>query len=190
MKNSIIIVFLTVVLFVNYSCDNSEEVFVPKPRGYFRIELPQKNYLLFDSVFPFTFEYPNYANVEIDSANWFNINFPKLNGKLHFSYKILTGPLFNYTEDTREFVYKHVPKATDIKIEVFNNFDNKVYALLYKIEGQEAASPLQFYATDSTKNFLRAALYFDHIPNNDSIAPLIEFVNQDVMHFLNTLKWK
>lgn len=173
------------------SCKNSDDhLFVPKPRAYFRIELPDKNYQLCDTILPFTFEYPVYSEIEIDSASWFNITFPKFKGKIHFSYKKVNTHIYDYTEDTREFVYKHVPKATDIKTELFNDFDNNVFALLYYIEGQEAASPLQFYATDSTSHFLRAALYFEHIPNNDSIAPIIDFVNQDVLHFLKTLKWK
>lgn len=190
MRNRIVFICSCIIFVLSVSCKNSDEGFVPKPRAYFRIDLPEKKYHLCDTIFPFTFEYPVYSEIEIDSASWFNIVFPKFKGKIHFSYKKVDGHLYEYTEDAREFVYKHVPKATDIKTEIFNDFENNVYALLYHIEGQEAASPLQFYATDSTSHFLRAALYFEHIPNNDSIAPIIEFVNQDVLHFLKTIKWK
>jgi hypothetical protein len=44
--------------------------------------------------------------------------------------------------------------------------------------------------TDSTRNFLRAALYFNTRIANDSLAPAIEYMKKDVMHLVNTLEWK
>jgi gliding motility-associated lipoprotein GldD len=54
----------------------------------------------------------------------------------------------------------------------------------------EAASPFQFYLTDSTKNFVRGALYFNTVPNNDSLAPVIDFLKQDIIHMIETFRWK
>lgn len=187
-KNILFGFFLLCLVFV--SCNNNNEALAPKPRGYFRIDLPQKKYQLHDTLLPFSFFYPVYSNIEIDSIGWFNIAFPNQNAKIHFSYKKINNNLYNFTEDTHNFVYKHVPKATDIRVEPLNIDSNRVFSLIYFIEGQEAASPIQFYATDSINHFLRGALYFSHYPNNDSVAPLIEFIKKDIIKFIETLSWK
>lgn len=190
--------FLAILLsvFILASCgDSDEDFYAPKPRGYFRIDLPDQKYVQYDSLMPFSFEYPVYAKVVLDTThkdemNWFNLVFPRFKGTVHFSYKSVSNDLYYYTEDTRTFVYKHVPRANDIITELYNDTMKDVYAMLYFIEGVDAASPLQFYITDSTTHFLRGALYFNHLPNNDSIAPIIERVNEDVMHFVETFQWK
>jgi len=178
-----------------WACSGDDGFYAPKPRGYFRLSLPERNYRIFDSVFPFSFEIPEYTTVENDTAGykgeyWFNISWKDFKGKLHFSYKPLRNNLYQYTEDAHTFVYKHVPKAEDIVAEKIEYPENKVFALLYHIDGPEAASPLQFYLTDSVTHYLRGALYFEHIPNNDSIQPIIEFVQNDIEHLISTFKWK
>ena len=182
------------MVFLFFAACSGDDYYSPKPRGYFRISLPEKGYHKADNVFPFTFEYPVYSKIVIDTVDgkehWFNVEFPVQKAKLHFSYKSLQNNLYEYSEDTRSFVYKHVPKAEDITAENIRYNDRRVFALLYHIVGDDAASTLQFYVTDSTTHFLRGALYFEHIPNNDSIEPVIDFITEDVMHFIETLEWK
>lgn len=177
------------------SCRRNNEYFAPKPRGYFRIDLPEKEYKVIDTIYPFTFEIPVYSVLQPDTAGyqgeyWFNVKIPDHKGSIHFSYKVVRNNLYEYTEDTHNFVYKHVPKAEDITVEEVNHNDAGVYSLLYQIRGVEAASPTQFYITDSTRHFLRGALYFEHIPNNDSIQPVIDFVNEDIFHLISSFRWK
>jgi gliding motility-associated lipoprotein GldD len=176
-------------------CSGGDEFFAPKPRGYFRISFPEKSYQSIDTLYPFTFEIPVYAVLAHDTAGysgeyWFNMFIPEYQGAIHFSYKTISDNLFEYTEDTRNFVYKHVPKAEDITVSEIKLDTARVFALSYFIEGAQAASPIQFYVTDSTKHFIRGALYFNHIPNNDSIQPVIDFIRTDIDHFIQTLKWK
>src|ERR1043165_5906773 len=76
---------------------NSDEGFTQRPRGYFKIALPQKKYQLFNRPgFPYSFEYPVYGVVVQDSTffnekaenpYWINIQFPQFDGELHLSYK-------------------------------------------------------------------------------------------------------
>lgn len=167
----------------------------PKPRGYFRIDFPAREYRLLDSVFPYTFEYPVYARIVKDihapnETNWINIDFPRFKGRVHLSYKAVNQNLANYTEDAHSLVMKHIPKASAIEEIRLENRDNHVFGLVYDIKGTGAASPYQFYVTDSTAHFLRGALYFSAIPNNDSLAPVIEFIKGDIQHMLETMKWK
>ncbi len=171
------------------------EQYTPKPRGYFRIDLPKHAYHSFDSIFPYSFDYPVYAKLgpdpfAPDEPFWLNIDFPKFRGRLHLSYKKIDGNLIEYLEDSRQFVMKHIPKASAINDSLIYDRERKVYGLIYQIEGMGAASPCQFFITDSTTHFVRGALYFDVVPNNDSLAPVIAFIRKDIDHLLNTFEWR
>ncbi|HOP14346.1 gliding motility lipoprotein GldD [Lentimicrobium sp.] len=168
---------------------------VPKPRGYFRIDLPQREYRLLDSIYPYTFEIPVYAKITGDpnageEPYWINIDFPAYKGRIHLSYKAVDNNLSTFTEDAHQLVMKHIPKASAIDEIRIDNEALKVHGLIYDIKGAGAASPYQFFATDSTRHFIRGALYFNVLPNNDSLAPVIEFLKGDIRHMLETLKWK
>jgi gliding motility-associated lipoprotein GldD len=185
--------FLFVIFFV--SCTNND--YSPKPRSYFRIALPEKKYRLLDSIYPYTFEYPTYSVIRRDEnsnkeSNWINVEFPKYKGTLHISYKTVKNDssLFQFFEDSRNFANKHIAKANDIEpIPIADNI-NSVYGLIYDISGVGVASTYQFCVTDSVKNFMRGALYFNIAPNNDSLAPIIDFIKKDIDHLIKTLKWK
>lgn len=183
---------LTAGILLLVSCGDNP---TPKPRGYFRINLPEREYILLDSVYPYSFEYPAYATITKDihapaEANWINIDFPRFKGRLHLSYKKVNNNLGQYTEDAHSLVMKHIPKASAIEEVRIVNSDRRVYGLVYDIKGTGAASTYQFYVTDSTSHFLRGALYFSVLPNNDSLAPVIGFIKEDIQHMLETLKWK
>ncbi|MBU0487562.1 MAG: gliding motility lipoprotein GldD [Bacteroidetes bacterium] len=182
------------VLFL-VACGGEDQTFMPKPVGYYRITMPEKEYQVFDTIFPYSFEYPRYSHIEPDmnpgaEKYWINITFPQFRGKIYLSYLEVKNNLNLYLEDTRTFTNKHIPFATAISERVIVNDTNRVYGILYKIEGSQTASSLQFFLTDSTTHFLRGALYFDAIPNNDSLAPVIDFIGQDIDHLIETLKWK
>ena len=61
--------------------------------------------------------------------------------------------------------------------------------MIYDVGGN-ATSGVQFYITESTKNFLRGSLYFNVAPNIDSIATAIQYFRNDVVHIINSLSWK
>lgn len=177
------------------ACVSCEESYVPKPRGYFRIDLPEKSYADFDTTYPYAFEYPSYARIVPDKRQgsepfWLNLEYPQFRGVIYISYKPVNGNLGTYLEDTRTFVMKHIPKADAIRDSLIYRPESGVFGLIYDIEGSGAASPVQFFVTDSTSHFLRGALYFNTPPNNDSLAPVIRFVRADVLHLLNTFEWK
>jgi gliding motility-associated lipoprotein GldD len=166
---------------------------MPKPRGYFRIDFPEKKYQLFDVGFPYSFEYPVYATITPDTIGttepyWIDVNIPMNKAKFHLSFKKITGNLSQLTEDSRELAYKHTIKATSIDEKNFINPMNKVYGTIYTIKGN-AASPMQFYLTDSTSHFLRGSFYISEIPNYDSLMPVINFLETDITHLIETLHW-
>lgn len=168
----------------------------PKPRGFVRIELPEKEYTRVNMDFPYTFELPVYARLEPDTRptaepHWANVIYPAFRATIHLSYKEVTSfnMLTAYLEDARSFVNKHIPKATGIDEQLLVDPDRKVYGRLYRIRGREVASPLQFYVTDSVNHFLRGALYFNLVPNNDSLAPVIGRLEEDIRHLMDSFAW-
>jgi len=64
-----------------------------------------------------------------------------------------------------------------------------MYGRIYEILGN-TASQIQFYVTDSTKNFVKGALYFNTTPNYDSILPAIAYLKKDIVHLMETMSWK
>lgn len=190
---------LTFILFLCtfYSC---RDVAVPKPKGHFRIDLPKKEYLLYDkntrdSSMPFSFEYPAYGHLSFQIENrtepgWFNIEFPPYRAKIYLTYKDVRKDFEVLMDQTYTMnVKNHITKADAINEQIFNNKENKVYGILYDLKGN-TASAVQFYVTDSVRHYLRGSLYFSAEPNADSLAPVIEFFREDIMHLIETLKWK
>jgi gliding motility-associated lipoprotein GldD len=186
----IIIVYL-VFQSIIIACSNDNGV--PKPYGYYRIDLPEKKYTIYKSNLPYSFEKPVYGVIKPDTDKnaehyWINIEFPEYKGKIHLSYKRINKNLNEYIEDSRKLAYKHSQKADAIDEQKFIIDSNHVYGILYDIKGN-AASSVQFFVTDSNRNFLRGALYFSATPNKDSLAPVIEFFKKDVIQLINSLKW-
>lgn len=168
--------------------------YTPRPAGYLRIDFPEKVYQTYNSICPYTFEYPLYGKIRTDTGKiaepcWINIEFPQFGGKIHISYKTVKNNVTSFIEDSRTLAYKHTVKADAIRETLYTDDERKVYGLLYEIRG-DAASSVQFYLTDSTRHFLRGSLYFNVQPNADSLAPVIDFFLEDIMHLVETLEWK
>lgn len=172
----------------------------PKPRGYARVDTPAEHtYQVFDQAgFPYRFEYPTYANISKDTMifdknpdnpYWININFPEMNGTIYLSYKNINPnqTLEKLLEDAHFMSFYHTKKADYQNDFSFKNEYN-VQGYLYEWGG-DAASKYQFVATDSTKNFIRGALYFNCTPNADSLKPLNDFLKTDIQHLLKTIRW-
>ena len=167
----------------------------PKPRGYFRIDFPEKQYQRFQSDCKFSFEAPVYARVESSELRtaepcWYNIKFTGYGATLHLTYKSLeNSDVAHFSEDVRRIVYKHIVKADDIIESVIYDPESEVYGFIYDIKGN-AASSLNFYITDSITGFLNGSLYFNVQPNIDSLGPSIEFFRKDIIHLINTFEWE
>ena len=170
--------------------------YTPKPRGYFRISLPQKEYQSYNNTCPYSFEYPKYAKIMPDSAPgakpcWIDVTFPQFNGRIHLSYQNISSiKEFNsLVEEARTFAFKHTIKATSIDEGIISYPDKKVYGILYAIDGNTASS-MQFYLTDSTRHYLRGALYFREKPRLDSIQPVLDFLKKDVDVLIRSFRWQ
>ncbi len=184
--------FFLLIVFLVTACSHD---YIPKPHGYFRIEFNEKSYQKLDSAaLPYSFDIPLYSKAVPDKDRnvepfWINLKIPAHKAEVHISYKKVEKNLAKLLEDSRTLAYKHTIKADAINERIFVNPQKKVYGTIYMIEGN-AASPLQFYLTDSTTNFLRGALYIKEIPNIDSLRPVIDFLTPDIIRLIESTEWK
>ncbi|MES2591713.1 MAG: gliding motility lipoprotein GldD [Bacteroidota bacterium] len=188
------LLLLSTCIFFSSCTDNDDDTIAPKPRAYFRLSFPEKKYIRYDSVCPFNFDMPVYSKIDNDKNYraepcWLNLNFPTFNGTLHLSYKAVNGNIQQYLEDTYTLASKHQIKASGIEEQLISKDSSKVYGLIYDIQGN-AASSIQFFLTDSTHHFIRGAMYFNAIPNTDSIAPVVEFIKKDIYQMIASFEWK
>ena len=196
MKNHFL--FLGLIALIIYSCNSD---YVPKPRGYYKIEFPKHEYQVFDQPgYPYTFEYPVYAQIVKDSTFfgdkpenpwWINIDLPRFSGRIYISYKEIgtKHQVDSLVKDAFTMAYKkHVDISTGIKDSLMRT-PNGVEGIYFSLGGNTATAN-QFFLTDSTKHFLRGALYFDATPNEDSLSIVNSFLREDLKHLINTLKWR
>lgn len=194
MKKTTIIAIITVLGGLLFSCGEGERP-LPKPRGYFRIDLPEKNYVSVDTIEKYAFEVPSYAVLTGDpfspqEKNWINVEVPQFKASIHLTHKDVNGNLSEYLEDVHTMLTKHLQKANGMNDSLIVNPEHRVYGMLIEMDGKGVATPLQFYLTDSTANFVRGALYFNFVPNNDSMQPVIDYLRQDIDRMINSFEWK
>jgi len=188
------IVILSLSLF---SCNSDYSV--GKKKGYFRISFPEKKYQLFNQPgYPYTFEYPVYANVIRDTTFfedkagdwWINIDIPRFEGRIHVSYKPINAEnsFDSLVSDGFKMAFKqHVDVSTGINDSLMQT-PNGVEGIYFSLGGNTATAN-QFFLTDSVRHFLRGALYFNAAPNADSLGIVNDFLKEDLKHLINTLRW-
>lgn len=208
-------VFLLFFFLLSAGCNST---YTSKKKGYYKVDFPKRQYVKFDKPgFPYSFEYPVYANVVKDSSYpdsspenpyWVNIDFPSFNGKIFISYKIIGGTSIykvknpegkykdsigkntfqNMVNDCYNLTYKNDVKANSIEDSVMYT-PNHITGIFFRLSGSVATAK-QFFLSDTLHNFLRGALYFDATPNEDSLRPVNDFLQEDMKHIINTLQWK
>ena len=186
-----LLIMFGITLLIASSCRQGT---TPRPKGYFRIGFPEKEYVRLDSVMPYSILYPKYAHIETDISPadepyWINLSFPDFNAKIHVTYIRVDNNIYEILEDNIQFAYNHAVKADDIIENIFVDDEYNVFGNIFEIKGN-VASPVQFFATDSAKHFIRGSLYFNTVPNKDSLAPVIDFITEDVYHLMENIRWK
>ena len=189
--------FFFILLFL-FACD-SEINYTPKPRAYPKIEFPKKAYQSFEEDYcHFTFEYPQYASIEQDTLFfnekpadpcWFDIFVKDFDCRIHCTYYPINAKnsFEKLNSDAFKMSREHVAKAEFVDPEPVKTTSGAT-GFVFKLEGP-VATPCQFFLTDSTHHFMRAALYFNAKIRPDSLAPLIDFIEKDIEHMIETFKW-
>lgn len=171
---------------------------MPKQKGFNRIDLPNHEYVQLTENHPYTFQYSKYSKILKDTnglvePHWIHVYYPQFKATLDITYKPLgVGSGNNFKKlinDANKLTAKHQIKASSIDEMVVMRPKDGRKAYLYILQG-EVPSPYQFHVTDSTKHFLSGALYFDTATQNDSLAPIINYLKQDLINLMNTVEWK
>ncbi|WP_137401428.1 gliding motility lipoprotein GldD [Echinicola rosea] len=191
MRNSLIfgIVFLALT-----ACGKGD--YLPRPKGYNRIDLPERAFVSLQDNYPYQFERSIHSKVEADTfnlaeENWINLAYQSLGAKVHLTYKAINGNearLRDILDDAFKLTAKHQIKAYSID-EAVTRTPRGYVGVVAELSG-EVPTQFQFFVTDSTQNFLRGALYFNTAVKNDSLAPVIEYIKEDMAHLMNTLEFK
>lgn len=221
MKRLLIIIAAACCLLT--SCHND---YTPKPYAYLRIDLPEHNYWLVDTLptiiegkslpgitLPFLFEANDSVELKLKKPRqvctfmadgsikpervnydevWLDLNYPSLDGVVFLTYKQLSGPddLRGQTDTSTRLLEQHYQFTSGVEEQRYEDTGNKVYGTVYYLKGSKVASTCQFWLTDSVQHFLRGALYLNTTPNNDSLAPVIDYMQTDIEHLVETLRWR
>lgn len=189
---------LYIAIFCALFCSCRDDA-VPKPTAYLRLEYPKANYEEANLDMPFSFEKNALAsNVRVKTVEsttksyGVDLVYPEMKGTIFLTYKSIEDNednLKDFLRDAQNFTQKHTIKADEIREQAFIDKENKVYGMFYEVGGN-AASQSQFYLTDSINHFLTGSLYFYAKPNYDSILPAANYLQKDIQHIMETVKWK
>lgn len=163
---------------------------LPKPKGYLSLNYPEKNYKKITVERPYSFDVA--TNVEIKNLpkQWLKVEYPELKASVDITYRPVKDNLRELLVEAEKLVYEHAVKADQISAPIeYVNDEKKVYGSLYQILGN-AASQIQFHATDSSKNFIKGSLFFYTKPNYDSVLPAVDYIKKDMIKMMETLEWK
>ena len=178
--------FFLVFVFL-FSCDQNHK---PKPKGFQRYTLPIPQHETINFSDYYLFEKNKIAKPELNKdLGWLNLSYKKEGAEILITFKQINTPqdLSLYIKESYKLINRHKVKANSILETNIKTIDGK-HAVLIDIKG-EVASPFQFITTDSSKNFLRAALYFEKPIKGDSLSPIVDYLKKDMLHVLNTLQW-
>ncbi len=178
------------------SCRRGHD-YTPKPKAYLRFDFPDKRYAAYDTVaLPFSFERAAEAQVlfKRDNPNekYIDLLYPAYRGVVYLTYKPLRGvqDLAGQVDTSYQLLKMHFDYSGGVEEQRFVNPAGKVYGTTYRLKGSNVASTYQFWLTDSTRHFLRGSLYLDRTPNNDSLAPVLAYLQRDLEHLIETLSWR
>jgi gliding motility-associated lipoprotein GldD len=196
------ILFLLIILW-NIAACTDERIPIPKPRMYPKVDFPSRQYVHFDQNYcVFDFEYPDYMLFKQDTTLinqkakhpcWFTLDIPSLNGSVHFTYTDISGAnhrekLLDVIIDSRSLTDKHNLKAAGRRTNFIKTAQENISVITYSVEG-DVASPYHFVVTDSLNHAVWGSLYFYSKPNEDSMAPVINFVKEDLNKIIHSFKW-
>lgn len=183
-----VIIFWVTALALS-SC--GDEPTVPKPKGYFRISVPTHEYDTLPNFLPYNFYKNKAGEWQVNKHNplWGDIYYPSLRARIQITYKPVKNNIDTLLAESQKLAFKHTVKASGMREKVFENKNTHSFGLLYEINGN-AASPYQFFITDSTHHFIRGAVYFFSAPNADSLKPATMFIENDVKALMESVKWR
>ena len=176
------------LIFILISISSCKEDVLPKPKAQLRLEYKNPNYISLNNNCNYKFEISSNTVTKTTQNCWVNINYPKLNASINLTYRPVKNNLKELFIEAEKLTFNHAIKADGISSVPYINTSKKVYGAIFDVSGN-AASPIQFHVTDSIKNFITGAVYFNVKPNYDSIKPAIDYIHKDIIHLIESLEW-
>lgn len=180
------------ILLCGYSCSAD---YSPKPVGYPHINIEEATYVLHTGCSDFGFDINENATLSLlpspkNEQLLFNLVYPELNTLVYCSYHVTDAlGIERLTEETMELLQLQGLRAERFSKEEFANPEEGKFAEVYTLQGKVSA-PILFYLTDNDSRFLRGTLQFDTVVNQDSIAPVIDYIHKDIQVLIETFQWK
>lgn len=184
-----ILVYILAIPLCLISC---KEELLPKPKAQLRLNYERPSYFKTNTDCAFDFQKNRIAQLKRVSKHGFcgfRIYYPNLDATIYLTYRPIRSDLNKLLKDAQNLTYEHVVKADNIATQAYSNKNQNVHGMVYKVSG-DAASPSQFYLTDSTHHFLLGSVYFNTKPNYDSILPGIKYLENDLKEMIESLSWK
>lgn len=185
MNKMILILFLGTIFI---SCKNKVQ---PKPKAFLSLEYPKATYEQVNIGCPYTFEINKIASISPSRNNipcWIDLNYALLDASIFLTYMPVNDNLDSLLTDAQKLPLRHTIKADAIEGDIYLNEFHDTYGMFYEVTG-DAASQAQFYLTDSTEHFITGSVYFNTVPNFDSIIPAADYLKRDMRHLMETLEW-
>lgn len=185
-KHPINKIIFIVGLFLFFGCGSEYQ---PKPKAYLSLNYPKPDYKILEASLPFSFEYNTFATVKNKTTLKPKIVYPQMKATVYLNYSKVKKNLDSLLNDAYQLPAKHMVKAAEIDEKIFIKETEKVYGGLFIVTG-DAASQYQFYLTDSLNHFLIGSLYFYSKPNYDSIYPAAQYIQKDIVHLIESIRWE
>ncbi len=180
---------LVIISMLFFSCGEDKK---PKPRGFLALQYPKAEYKRVDIGCPYTFDMNTLAAIKPSRNNipcWIDLKYELLNGVIFITYMPVNNNLDSLLTDAQKLPLRHTIKADVIEGDIYTNKVHDTYGMFYEVGG-DAASQAQFYLTDSTEHFITGSVYFNTVPNYDSIIPAAAYLKKDMRHLMESLRWK
>ncbi len=181
-------IFFSVVLFTAVMATGCKET-LPKPKSFLRLDYPTATYKFYQKKCNFGFKVNENTLINENEKCEIKIEYPSMKATVYLNYRPVSNNLNILLRDAQKLTYEHVIKADDITEQPYEDIENKVFGMYYRVGGN-AASNAQFYLTDNAKHFLVGSVYFYAKPNFDSIYPASKYIENDIQLMIESLRWK
>lgn len=169
--------------------NSCKEEVLPKPKAQLRLEYPSPTYIAINTDCPYIFDTSSETKVKVNDKCWVNIDYAKLKASINITYRPVENNLKELFLEAEKLTFNHTIKADGISSIPYANKEHKVYGSIFEVSGN-AASPIQFHVTDSSRHFITGAVYFNVQPNYDSIKPAINHLQKDIVRLIESMQWK
>lgn len=170
-------------------CNSNDYIATPRPTAYPRIALHDSSFTAV-ALPRISLQVSTSAIASLhekENATWIDINYPNYNATIHATYTPVDNTTLNATLANRsERIALDLGDTTFENISI-NNPDG-TSANIYATRNN-MVTPLMFLATDHKSWILSGAVAFDGTStiNYDSVAPIVNTLQRDLIHTLQNL---